>query len=64
MLSDDLCPVMGIDELPPAAGVGDYRPAAGVGNLRPAPTRGGSTKDPDVSLASPSVMGTSLSPTP
>ena len=61
---DDLCPVTGVDDLPPAAGMGDLRPAAGVGDLRPAPTRGRSTNDPDVSLASPSVMGTSSSPTP
>jgi len=61
---DDLCPVTGVDDLPPAADVGDLRPAAGVGDLRPAPTRGGSTNDPDVSLASPSVTGTSSSPAP
>ena len=55
---------MGVDDLPPAAGVGDLRPAAGVGDPRPAPTRGGSTNDPDVSLASPSITGTSSSPAP
>ena len=60
----DLCPVTGVDDLPPAAGVGDLHPAAGVGDLRPAPTMGGSTNDPDVSLASPSVTGISSSPAP
>ena len=61
---DDLCPVAGTDDLPPAAGVGDLRPAAGVGDLRSAPTRGGFTDDPGVSLASPSVTGTSSSLAP
>ena len=61
---DDLCPVAGADDLLPAAGVGDLRPAAGVGDLRSVPTRGGFTNDPGVSLASPSVTGTSSSPAP
>ena len=60
----NLCPITGVDDLLPAAGMGDLRPAASVGDLRPAPTRGGSTNDPDVSLSSPSVTGTSRSPTP
>ena len=60
----DLCPVMGVDDLLPAAGVGDLHPAAGIGDLRSVLARGGSTNDPYVSLASPSVTGTSSSPTP
>ena len=61
---DDLYPVTGADDLPHAVGVGDLRPAAGVGDLRSAPMRGGFTNDPGVSLASPSVTGTSSSPAP
>ena len=60
----DLCPVTGVDNLLPAAGVGDLRPAAGVGDLRSVLARGGSTNDPDVNLASPSVAGTSPSLAP
>ena len=60
----DLCPVTGVDDLLPAADVGDLCPAAGVGDLRSILARGGSTNDPDVSLASPSVTGTSPSPAP
>ena len=50
-----LCPVTGVDDLLPAAGVGD---------LRSILARGGSTNDPDVSLVSPSVTGTSSSLAP
>ena len=60
----DLCPVTGVDDLLPAAGVGDLRPTAGAGDLRSVLAGGGSTNDPNVSLASPSITGTSPSPTP
>ena len=60
----DLCPVTGVDDLLLAAGVGDLCPAAGVGDLHSVLAAGGSTSDPDVSLASPSVTGTSPSPAP
>ena len=60
----DLCPVTGVDDLLPAVGVGDLRPAAGAGDLRSVLAGSGSTNDPDVSLASPSVTGTSTSPAP
>ena len=60
----DLCPVTGVDDLPPTAGMGDPRPAVGAGDLHSVLARGGSTNDPDVSLASPSVTGTSSSPAP
>ena len=58
------CPVTGVVDLLPAAGGGDLRPAVGAGDLRSVPARGGSTNDPDVSLASPSVTGISSSPAP
>ena len=61
---DDLRPVTVVDDLLPTASVGDLRPAAGMGDLCPVPMRGGSTNDPDVSPASPSVTGTSSSPAP
>ena len=60
----DLCPVTGVDDLLRAADLGDPRPAAGVGDLRSVLAGGGSTSDPDVSLASPSVTVTSSPPTP
>ena len=56
---DDLCPVAGPDDLSPTADAGGLRLAIGVGDLRPAPAGGGSTNDPDVRLASPSVAVTS-----
>ena len=60
----DLCHITGVDDLLPTAGVGDLHPVAGVGDLCSAPMRGGFTNDSGVSLASPSVMGTSSSPAP
>ena len=60
----NLCPITGVDDLLPAIGGGDLCPAAGAGDLRSVPARGGSTNDPDVSLASPSVTGISSSPAP
>ena len=51
----DLCHITGVDDLLPTAGVGDLPPAAGAGDLRSILAGGGSTNDPDVSLASPSV---------
>ena len=60
----DLYPVTGVDDLLPAVSVGDLRPAASTGDLRSVLARGGPTNDPDVSLASPSVTGTSPSPAP
>ena len=60
----DLCPVTSVDDLLPAAGVGDLRPAAGVGDLRSVLAGGGSTSDPDVSLASPRVTIISSLPAP
>ena len=56
----DLYPVTGVGDLLPAAG----SPAAGAGDLRSVPAGGGSTNNPDVSLASPSVTGISSSPAP
>ena len=51
----NLCPVTGVDNLLPAAGVGDLRSVlAGCG----------STSDPGVSLASPSVTVISSPPAP
>jgi hypothetical protein len=47
----DLYPVTGVDDLLPATGVGDLHPAAGAGDLRSVLAGGGSTNDPDVSLA-------------
>ena len=49
---------MGVDDLLPAAGTGDLRPRAGVGAPCSVLAGGGSTSDPDVSLASPSVTVT------
>ena len=43
----------GAGVLLPIAGVGDLRPAAGAGDLRSVLARGGSTNNPNVSLASP-----------
>ena len=60
----DLCPVTGVDDLLPGANTGDLCPAAGVGDLRSVLAGGGSTNDPDVGLASPSITGTSSSPAP
>ena len=60
----DLCHVTGVDDLLPATDLGDPRPAAGVGDLRSVLAGDGSTSDPDVSLASPSVTITSSPPTP
>ena len=60
----DLYPVTGVGDLLPAAGGGDLRPATGAGDLHSVPVGGGSTNDPDVSLASPSVTGISSSPAP
>ena len=54
----------GIGVLLPVAGGGDLRPVAGSGDVRFVPAGDGSTNDPDVSLASPSVTSTSLSPAP
>ena len=56
----DLCPVMGVDDLLPAAGVGDLH----ADDLRSVLLGGGSTSDPDVSLASPRVTITSSPPAP
>ena len=60
----DLCHITGVDDLLPTAGVGDLRPVAGAGDLRSVLAGGGSTNDPDVSLASHSVTGISSSPAP
>ena len=60
----NLYPVTGVDDLLPAAGVGDLRPAAGVDAPRSVLAGGGSTSDPDVSLALPSVIVTSSPPAP
>ena len=60
----DLCPVAGVDDLSPAAGMGDLRPADGAGDLCSVLARGGTTNDPNVSLASPGVTGTSSSLAP
>ena len=59
-----LLPVAGGGDFCPVTGVDDLLPAAGLGDLRSILARGGSINDPDVSLASPSVTGTSSSPAP
>ena len=60
----DLCPVTGVDDLLPAAGVGDLHHATSAGDIRSVLMGGGSTGDPDVSLASPIVTITSSPPAP
>jgi hypothetical protein len=48
----------------PTVGTGDLRPTAGVGDLYSVLTGGGSTGDPSVSVASPSVTIELSPPTP
>ena len=60
----EICLVSGVDDLLPAANVGDLCPAAGAGDLCSVLAGGGSTSDPDLSLASPSVTVTSSPPAP